>query len=188
MKKDSLRKKFLKKREELIALKLEEDSLLLNQKCIELIKKYHPKYVHCFLPIHSKGEINTLEIIQYCWKNKINVVVPVSNFDEGTMQQAEFKSDTKTKLTKYNITEPVDPIWINNQCIDIVITPLLAFDLKGYRVGYGGGFYDRFFSSLPLNVKKIGISLFDPCTCIEDITELDMPMTHCITPKKIYTF
>ncbi|MGY8855544.1 MAG: 5-formyltetrahydrofolate cyclo-ligase [Burkholderiales bacterium] len=42
------------------------------------------------------------------------------------------------------------PIWIENDNIDLVITPLLAFDTKGYRVGYGKGFYDRFFYFNPL--------------------------------------
>jgi 5-formyltetrahydrofolate cyclo-ligase len=75
-----------------------------------------------------------------------------------------------------------------NDAIDVVITPLLAFDLKGYRVGYGKGFYDRFFASLHNDAKRIGISLFGPCSDIENITELDIPLTHCVTPNKTYTF
>ena len=72
--------------------------------------------------------------------------------------------------------------------IDLVITPLLAFDMKGFRVGYGGGFYDRFFASLDMNIKRVGISLFDPCEDIEDMDELDIPLTHCVTPRQIYAF
>ena len=114
--------------------------------------------------------------------------MPVSNFENGTLQNAEFRPHTKTKQTKNNITEPVDPIWGKNDNISIVITPLLAFDLKGYRVGYGKGFYDRFFASLNKDVKKIGVSLFEPCKIIDDINENDIPLTHCITPNKIYSF
>ena len=65
---------------------------------------------------------------------------------------------------------------------------LLAFDFKGYRVGYGKGFYDRFFASLPRETKKVGISLFEPCEAIEDVNEHDIPLTHCVTPNKIFTF
>lgn len=188
MKKDTARKIYLKKRQELSSLELEENSSHLIQNTIELIKKYELKFVHCFLPIHTKGEINTSPIIQYCWKNNINVVVPVSNFEEGTMRNAAFSPDTKTKQTKYNITEPIDPIWIENDKINMVITPLLAFDTKGYRVGYGKGFYDRFFASLHKDVKKIGISLFMPCEIIEDTNEYDIPLTCCVTPNKNYSF
>ena len=188
LKKDTARKIYLKKRQDLSSSEFEENSSLLIQNTIELIKKYELKFIHCFLPIHTKDEINTSPIVQYCWKNNIKVVVPVSNFEEGTMRNAAFNPDTITKQAKYNITEPINPIWIENDKIDLVITPLLAFDLKGYRVGYGKGFYDRFFASLHKDVKKIGISLFMPCELIEDINEHDVPLTCCVTPNKNYSF
>jgi 5-formyltetrahydrofolate cyclo-ligase len=188
LKKDIVRKTYLERRKKLSSSKFEEESSQLVQNTIELIKKYKPKCIHCFLPIHSKGEINTTPIIHYCWKNKINVVVPVSNFAEGTLKTAEFSPYTKTKKTKNNITEPIDPIWKKNDHIDIVFTPLLAFDPQGNRVGYGKGFYDRFFSSLHKDAKRIGISLFKPCTDIENINEYDVPLTHCVTPDKTYFF
>ncbi|MDC1173398.1 5-formyltetrahydrofolate cyclo-ligase [Methylophilaceae bacterium] len=188
MKKDTVRKTYLKKRQELSSSKFEEESSQLIQNTIELIKKYKPKCVHCFLPIHSKGEINTTPIVQYCWKNNINVVVPVSNFEDGTIKTAEFRPYTKTKQTKNNITEPIDPVWKKHDNIDIVITPLLAFDPQGYRVGYGKGFYDRFFASLHKDVKRVGVSLFKPYKSIENINEYDVPLTHCVTPDKTYSF
>ena len=188
LKKDIIRKEYAKKRQELSASQFKEDSSQLLQNTIELIKEYYPECIHCFLPIQSKDEINTALIIDYCWENNIHVVVPVSNFADGTLKTAEFKPHTKTKLTKHNIPEPINPVWTKNDGIDLVITPLLAFDLKGYRVGYGGGFYDRFFASLPKNTKKVGISLFEPCKAIENINEYDIPLTHCVTPNKIYTF
>lgn len=188
MKKDIVRKIYLKKRQELSSSKFEEESFQIINNVIELIKKYKPKCIHCFLPIHSKGEINTTPIIQYCWENNINVVVPVSNFKNSTIKNAEFKPHAKTKQTKNNITEPVNPVWIENDKIDLVITPLLAFDHKGYRVGYGKGFYDRFFASLNKDVIRIGISLFAPCKIIKDVTDLDISLTHCITPNKTYSF
>ena len=187
MKKDTARKIYLKKRLELSSSEFEENSSRLIQNTIELIKEYELKFIHCFLPIHTKDEINTSPIVQYCWKNNIKVVVPVSNFEEGIMRNAAFSPDTITKQAKYNITEPINPIWIENDKIDLVITPLLAFDLKGYRVGYGKGFYDRFFASLHKDVKRIGISLFMPCKSIENITDQDIPLTHCVTPNKIYS-
>ena len=188
LKKDAARKIYLKKRQDLSTSEFEEISSLLIQNTIELIKKYDLKFIHCFLPIHTKDEINTSPIVQYCWKNNIKVVVPVSNFEEGIMRNAAFSPDTKTKQTKYNISEPINPIWIENDKIDLVITPLLAFDLKGYRVGYGKGFYDRFFASLHKDVKKIGISLFMPCELIEDTNEHDVPLTCCVTPNENYSF
>ena len=188
MKKDLIRKIYIKKRKELPSSIYEKGSSLLIKNLIELINKYQPGCVHCFLSIHSKNEINTMPIIQHCWKNNIGVVVPVSNFEDGTLKNAEFKADTQTKKGKYNITEPINPVWVNSEMIDMVITPLLAFDGKGYRVGFGKGFYDRFFASLNKDVKRIGISLFESCENIEDFNEYDIPLTHCVTPNKTYTF
>ena len=188
LKKDVIRKEYAKKRQELSSLQFQEASSQLIQNTIELIKKNHPECIHCFLPIQSKDEINTAMIIQYCWENNIKVVVPVSNFDDGTLKTAEFSPHTKTKLTKHNIPEPMDPVWTKNNAIDLVITPLLAFDRKGYRVGYGKGFYDRFFASLSMETKKVGISLFGPCEAIENINEHDIPLTYCVTPNKVFTF
>ena len=188
MEKDVVRKKYLKKRQELSPEKFQEESIRLVNNIIELIKKYKPKCVHCFLPIHSKNEIDTIPIIKYCWKNNINVVIPVSNFKNGTLKTAKFAPNTKTKQTKYNITEPIDPTWEKTENIDVIITPLLAFDTKGYRVGYGRGFYDKFFTVENMHAKRIGISLFEPCKIITNVNEYDIPLTHCVTPSKIYSF
>ena len=188
LKKKFLREAYLKKREELPSTIFVERSSLLIKNSIELINKYKPGCIHCFLPIHSKNEINTLPIIQFCWENNIDVVVPVSSFEDCMLKNAEFKPDTKTKQAEYNLTEPMNPVWVNSKMIDMVITPLLAFDSKGYRVGFGKGFYDRFFATINKEVKKVGISLFEACEKIEDINEKDIPLTHCVTPYKNYSF
>ena len=185
LKKDIIRKEYAKKRQELSAAQFVEESLILIQNTIELIKKNHPECIHCFLPIQSKDEINTALIIQYCWENNIKVVVPVSNFDDGTLKTAEFETHTKTKLTKHNIPEPIDPVWTNNDAIDLVITPLLAFDLKGYRVGYGKGFYDRFLSNCRQDCKKIGLNFFAPISNISDINEFDIALDNVFYPKNV---
>ena len=51
--------------------------------------------------------------------------------------------NTKIKKNKYNIPEPIDGIEVPNNKLEVVFIPLLAFDEKGNRVGYGKGFYDN---------------------------------------------
>tara|TARA_B100001175_G_scaffold293820_1_gene280595 strand:- start:593 stop:1180 length:588 start_codon:yes stop_codon:yes gene_type:complete len=188
LEKKSIRKSYFKKRKELSNSKFQEESEQIIKNMITLIKNFSPKCVHCFLPIKTKYEIDTLPIIKYCWYNNIDVLIPVSDFEKGTIKSAEFNPNTKMIQTKNNITEPFDPIWKKLNNIDLVITPLLAFNIEGYRVGYGKGFYDRFFASFNHDVKRIGISLFKPCENIEKISKQDIPLTHCVTPKKIYSF
>jgi len=69
--------------------------------------------------------------------------------------------------------------------IDAVLIPLLAFDNQGFRVGYGGGFYDRFLPACRPEALKVGLSFFDPVDVIEDKDQYDIPMDYCVTPTEI---
>ena len=62
--------------------------------------------------------------------------------------------NTKIKKNKYNIPEPIDGIEVPDNKIEVVFVPLLAFDKKGHRVGYGKGFYDHFLSGCQPNTIK----------------------------------
>ena len=188
MKKEFIRKIYSDKRRKLHQLKFKKDSEIVINSLIELIKKLKPSCVHCFLTIEQKKEINTRPIIEYCWKNDIDVIVPVSDFTKNTLKNAKFNPNTKTKLTNNNIPEPIKPIWANDSDIEFVITPLLAFDATGHRVGFGRGFYDRLFSSINNEVKRVGVSFFEPCETVEDIDNYDVPLTHCVTPQTTYCF
>jgi 5-formyltetrahydrofolate cyclo-ligase len=65
---------------------------------------------------------------------------------------------------------------------------MLICDTKGYRVGYGKGFYDRYLAHCRKDVVKIGFSYFDPVEKITDTDQFDVPLTYCITPQHIYEF
>jgi len=188
LKKETARKNYQKKRQELSSLRFEEDSSQIIHNLIELIKKFKPTCIHCFLTINQKSEINTKPIMEYCWENRIDVVVPVTDFTNNMLKNAKFEPSTKTALTKNNIPEPINPIWANHSDIELVITPLLAFDATGHRVGFGRGFYDRLFSSLHDEVMRVGVSFFEPCETLEDIDNYDVPLTHCVTPQMTYCF
>jgi 5-formyltetrahydrofolate cyclo-ligase len=96
--------------------------------------------------------------------------------------------DTVYEENDYSIAEPVNGIDISAEDIDAVFVPLLCFDSKGYRVGYGKGFYDRFLSNCREDVIRIGFSYFEAVDSIEDINEFDVPLNICITPNKLYEF
>ena len=91
-------------------------------------------------------------------------------------------------LNKYGIPEPKNGKKIKNNLIDVVFVPLLSYDKKGNRVGYGKGFYDRFLSNLSIKTIKIGLSLYEPENYIEGIDENDIKIDYCVTPNKIFSF
>ncbi len=72
--------------------------------------------------------------------------------------------------------------------IDAVLVPLLCFDERGFRVGYGMGFYDRFLSGCRTNCLKIGLTYFAPTAEISDAQNFDVRLDFCITPKKNWKF
>ncbi|MEO5912385.1 MAG: 5-formyltetrahydrofolate cyclo-ligase [Pelobium sp.] len=148
-------------------------------------------YVHLFLPINGKNEVDTFEILSF-FKSKfpdLNIVVPRTNFKDSSMEHILFDHE-HTILIKnsYQIPEPLYGKTVPINLIDAVFIPLLTFDEKGHRIGYGGGFYDRFLKTCNTNTLKIGLSLFGPEKEILDINEFDIPLNHCITPEKVYTF
>ena len=104
------------------------------------------------------------------------------------MTSIEFTSATELQQSKYNIPEPVYGVKIDAKKIDLVLTPLLALDEFGHRVGYGKGFYDDFFRSCKPEVYKIGLSLFEPVAKIDDVFEGDVQLTHAITPTRTILF
>jgi 5-formyltetrahydrofolate cyclo-ligase len=96
--------------------------------------------------------------------------------------------NTIIKKNEYNIPEPVDGIEISNDKIEVVFIPLLAFDKKGNRVGYGKGFYDKFLSNCKPETLKIGLSFFEAENEISDVFDGDIGLDYCVTAEGIYRF
>ncbi|GHB55156.1 hypothetical protein GCM10007390_05410 [Persicitalea jodogahamensis] len=108
----------------------------------------------------------------------------------GTSKLQNYLWNDETVLisNRWGIEEPgagtSQPVEI--QAIDAVLVPLLAFDQKGHRVGYGGGFYDRFLAQCRPDTLKIGLSAFEAIEEIEDADEWDVKLNYCVTPTNIY--
>ena len=95
---------------------------------------------------------------------------------------------TLQPVAPLQIPEPKEGIIFNPKQLDVVFIPLLIFDLKGYRVGYGKGFYDRFLSECKSEVLKVGLSFFDPVDKIIDIRSEDIKMDFCVNSEGIKKF
>lgn len=105
--------------------------------------------------------------------------------EKGIMEMAQ---STEFANSEWGIPEPVGGVVLNPSDFNIVLIPLLAFDLAGNRVGYGKGFYDRYLVNCRPDCLKIGISLFDPFTLIEDVEGHDIRLDIAICPAQLYDF
>lgn len=192
MNKSLLRVEYQKKRMDLtqdeIVVKnnaiLENLKSLLSEKTIETI--------HVFLSQFGKVEIDTWQIISLLQNSYPQILIAAPRVIPGTKEMEHFLLTPKTKLieNRWKIPEP-DPSTsakIEPGKIDAVLIPLLAFDKKGFRVGYGGGYYDRFLVQCRSDVIKIGLSFFEAEEEIYDINSLDVAMNYCITPFEIAQF
>lgn len=147
-------------------------------------------FLHLFIPIEKYHEPNTYPIINYVQQlfPQIKIVVSRSNFEDCSMQHYILDQHTIFETNKWGISEPISGVQVDSSAIDMIIVPLLVFDLLGYRVGYGKGFYDRFFSGCKADVQRVGLSFFDPIDVILDKNEYDVQLTQAITPNRIYHF
>ncbi|HMI04916.1 MAG TPA: 5-formyltetrahydrofolate cyclo-ligase [Pedobacter sp.] len=145
------------------------------------------KTIHLFIPIVEKKEPDTFIFIDWLAIHhpQIKIIVPKADF--GTALMSNYVYPGKEALIKnlYNILEPQKGE-LHTGDVDLVLIPMLAFDQRGYRVGYGKGFYDRFL--LNIDTQKIGLSFFEPVDLIDDVDEYDVRLDFCITPEKIYEF
>jgi 5-formyltetrahydrofolate cyclo-ligase len=189
MLKKEIRKIFKDKRAQLSPSQKEKlDDLLLIQ-----FQKLPLPYLQVLLsywPIATMNEINTHTITDFIeFRNPgIRIAYPIANFTSCTMNAILVDDETEFIENEYGILEPIVAEEIPAALIDIVLVPLIAFDTKGYRVGYGKGFYDKFLANCRKDVIKVGLSYFEPVDAIADVDAYDIKLDHCITPEKIYDF
>lgn len=189
MQKQELRKEYLEKRKALSDAEVESFSKKVHDWFFRSIPVHAYATIHTFLPIKRNHEIDTWLIINTLQKDfATDIVIPKSH-DDGTMSHYLLTKDTVFEENKWKIPEPspVGSLQYSVKKIDLVLIPLLCFDKKGYRVGYGKGYYDRFLAKCRPDVMKIGLSIFEP---VDEITvdAFDVKMNYCITPNKIWSF
>ncbi|MBO0932872.1 5-formyltetrahydrofolate cyclo-ligase [Fibrella aquatilis] len=144
--------------------------------------------LHTFLPIRRQHEVDTWPIIRRIWTEFPHVRVLSSVTDLATHMLTSFDLQPDTVLVENHlgIPEPAtlpEPVW---SLPTLVLVPLLAFDKQGHRVGYGGGYYDRFLTQTGPDCLKIGLSLFGPVPTIIDVESTDVTLEGCVGPERFY--
>jgi 5-formyltetrahydrofolate cyclo-ligase len=144
--------------------------------------------VHVFLPIIKNNEVNTWPIIERLRLEypEVQVVVPVTDAAQNVLTHHHLTEESVLVENAWGIPEPQDAQIVHAHEVDVVLIPLLAFDKKGHRVGYGKGFYDRFLADCRPDVVKVGLSLEPPVERIADPNRYDVPLDFAITPGGVW--
>ena len=180
MLKSKIRKKILKirkiKNNGKITIKFNQVFDLLKN-TINLKKKK----VGGYYPVNY--EVDDLEILKKLEKKRIKVALPVikKNFQ---MNFVQFSLDYPLIVNHYGIPEPIGKKIVYP---DIILIPLVAFDKKLNRLGYGAGFYDRYINSLKKvkNITLIGLAFHFQQVNSIPVSKHDQKLDYIITNKAI---
>lgn len=164
----------------------------LLKKCLQTSLLGAANKIACY--VANDGEIDLSPLIKYCWELNKKIYLPVLHpFAKGNLLFVAYQARSKMHANKFGIPEP--EISCPNVCplnqLDIIFTPLVAFDKQGHRLGMGGGFYDRTLA--PLQRSKTDTQVLGVAhNCQLATTSLnsekwDIPMQKIITPSNLFS-
>jgi 5-formyltetrahydrofolate cyclo-ligase len=145
----------------------------------------HAQTIMIFLSMTSEVETSTLAV--KAWQEGKSIVVPRVDWNTKRMDPVEIKSlDTEMQTTGLGVREPVSGISVPLGCIDMVVIPGMAFDRKGFRVGRGRGFYDRFLAQQDFKGVRCALCFHEqlvaePLPCEAH----DVPMDLIVTDTEV---
>lgn len=139
-----------------------------------------------FIYLSFGTEINTRTIIEKILQSKKNVYIPKVYKNNKSMKAIKLNSFNDLKENSMGILEPIeDENYIDKKDIDLIIVPGVVFDLEGNRIGYGGGYYDRYLEEIKDVVNKLVIAYeFQVIDYIES-EDHDIKVDYIVTEEKI---
>ncbi len=185
-----LRKEITQARNNLSSL----EQTLAAQSSLTHIKSLHQfqNAKHIAIYLTANGELDTEAIIEHCWQVGKKIYLPVLHpFSKGHLLFLNYDRHTPMVKNKFNILEPqldktqIIPI----SQLDLIFTPLVAFDSQGQRLGMGGGYYDRCLAKWhKTGSGAMPIGLAHDCQQVTTIPSAswDIPLPIIITPSKIW--
>ena len=190
MKKSELRKIYLANQKSLSDKERYEKSLQIQRRFFDKFDLSNIKTLHLFISIAKNSEVETAPFFEKIWQDytDIKTIVPRVDFRKNLLTHHVYNSQIELATNRWGIAEPKLESFVDEREIDLVLVPLLCFDERGFRVGYGKGFYDKFLSLCREDCLKIGLSLFESVESIEDTNKFDVKLDHCITPERIWEF
>ena len=196
-----LRKTVRSRRQQLTLSQQKKASNLLLANLINHKEVISAKRIALYLA--NDSELDAISFIHWCWNQNKEIYLPVLHpFCTGHLLFLRYKKNTIMVTNKYGILEPT--LNVTQVCpinkLDVLFTPLVAFDEEGARLGMGGGFYDRSLANWHNTDQPIStaqetrhfhpIGLAHDCQLVTSIPveSWDVPLPEIITPSKIYHF
>ena len=138
------------------------------------------------------GELDTQPLIEQLWRSGKRVYLPVLHpFSPGNLLFLQYHPHSELVINRLKIQEPkldVRDVLPLAQ-LDVLITPLVAFDSQGQRLGMGGGFYDRTLQNWQrYGLQPVGYA--HDCQHVDmlPVEEWDIPLPAVVTPSRLWSW
>jgi 5-formyltetrahydrofolate cyclo-ligase len=159
----------------------------------KILKKsllFRANHIACYLA--NDGELNLQPFITECFRANKKIYLPSLQTNSKKLRFKQYQLSSKMKMNQYGIPEPANakcrPTW----ALDLILLPLVSFDLNGNRLGMGGGYYDRTFNFTQNNLsdKPWIVGIGHECQQHENLPKAnwDIPLQYLATEKKLYQF
>jgi 5-formyltetrahydrofolate cyclo-ligase len=180
MNKNTLREELLEKRRKLEKEEVIEKGNIIKEKLFSLEEYKKAKTVMFFVSFGK--EIYTHDMVQEALKGKDKTIV-VPKIVDFEVVPCIIENFSRLQRSNYGILEPIEVNEADLHKIDIILVPGIGFDKKGYRIGFGKGYYDKFLKKI--EALKIGLCM--DFEIIENIpyNEWDVPMDIVMSEKQI---
>ncbi|ACJ30732.1 5-formyltetrahydrofolate cyclo-ligase family protein [Shewanella piezotolerans WP3] len=187
----AIRKAVRTARRNLSLTQQKEGSILAAKSALDKLKQIQASKVALYLT--NDGELDTAPLIEMLWQHGIEVYLPrLHPFSAGNLLFLQYDQKTTLEKNSLGIWEPkldITQMILPHQ-MDVMITPLVAFDEVGNRMGMGGGYYDRTLANWQATGKPFPIGYAHNCQKVSQLAcQLwDIPLPFIITPSKSYSF
>ncbi|MTI69364.1 MAG: 5-formyltetrahydrofolate cyclo-ligase [Firmicutes bacterium] len=184
--KDVLRKNAITKRNNMATEEVDR----LSGKIIDTLTKLpvfkESKNIMIYLSFNN--EVDTFKLIDICWGLGKNVYIPYCYKKEKKMIASKLKDkENDLEVCSFGYLEPKKDCirQIDHEELDLVIVPGSVFDKNCNRIGYGGGFYDRFLNNIDKDIQTVAICYDFQIIDRVPVGKYDVPMKYIVTDKRI---
>lgn len=122
-----------------------------------VLSELYNKSMNIFIYISFGSEVETKDIIMKALDDGKKVYVPKINGENNEMKAINIESLEGLVENSFGILEPISDVEISKEKIDLIIVPGAVFDKEGNRIGYGGGYYDRYLEAIKDKKNKIAL-------------------------------
>jgi 5-formyltetrahydrofolate cyclo-ligase len=187
MDKEQLRSELQKR---LLAMPSEQRSEKSRRACRNLIST--PQFQSAssiMMYLSLPHEVDTSEAILHAWQLGKAVAVPKISWQQRRMIAVEINSlETGFSTSASGLRSPAMGVPVPFEEISLVVTPALGFDRKGYRLGRGGSYYDRFFTDEKFRASKCGFAFTEQVVDSIPADSTDVPMDFLVTDEEVMYF